>query len=68
MPTTITISRRTKEILARLKGDRTWDSFLLGLAEEYRRRRAEEALEQLREIDFDSSYEEARLKLRLRES
>ena len=48
MLTTITISKRTKDILARLKGDKTWGSFLLELAEEYRRRRADEALKRLR--------------------
>lgn len=68
MSSTITVSKRTKEILVRLKGNRTWDNFLLELAEEYRRKRAEEALERLRKIDFDSSYEEVRLKLKLRES
>ncbi len=68
MSTTITISKRVKEILTKLKGNRTWDSFLLELAEEYRRRRAEEALKRLRRIEFDSSYEEVRLKLKLRES
>ncbi len=54
------------ELLEVKVGDDT--RLLLELAEEYRRRRAEEALERLREIDFDSSYEEVRLKLRLRES
>ncbi len=65
MSTTITISRRTKDLLARLKGDKTWDEFLLELARDYRRIKAQEALEQLRKIEFDSTYEEVRLKLRL---
>lgn len=68
MPTTITVSRETKELLAKLKGDKTWDKFLFELAENYRRERTKKALEELRKIEFDSSYEEVRLKLRLRES
>ncbi len=65
MPTTITISEETKELLAKLKGDKTWDELLLELAENYRREKARKALEELREIEFDSSYEEVKLKLRL---
>jgi len=66
--TTITVSKKTKDLLARLKGNRTWDEFLMELAQKYRRERAQQALKQLREIEFDSSYEEVRLKLRLKES
>ncbi|MCD6349091.1 MAG: hypothetical protein J7L91_05625 [Candidatus Korarchaeota archaeon] len=65
MSTTITIRRETKELLAALKGKKTWDEFLLELAEDYRRRKARKALEKLRKIEFDTSYEEVRLKLRL---
>ncbi len=68
MSTTITVSKKTKDLLARLKGNRTWDEFLMELAQKYRRERAQQALKQLREIEFDSSYEEVRLKLRLKES
>jgi predicted CopG family antitoxin len=68
MPTTITVSKETKELLAKLKGDKTWDKFLFELVENYRRERAKKALEELRKIEFDSSYEEVRLKLRLGES
>ncbi len=68
MSTTITISRRTKDLLARLKGDKTWDEFLMELAQNYRKMKVQKALEQLRKIEFDSTYEEVRLKLRLKES
>jgi len=68
VPTTITISRRTKDLLARLKRDKTWDEFLTELAHNYRKTKARKALEQLRKIEFDSTYEEVRLKLRLMES
>ncbi len=67
MSTTITVSRKTKELLAKLKGEETWDEFLLKLAEIYRRERAKKALEKLRKIGSDLDYEEVRLKLRLRE-
>ena len=64
MPTTIT-ARKTKELLAKLKENKFWDKFLFELVENCRRRKAEKALEELRKIEFDSSYEEVRLKLRL---
>jgi predicted CopG family antitoxin len=65
MPTTITVSEETKELLARLKGEKTWDELLLELVENYRREKVKRALEELRKIEFDSSYEEVKLKLRL---
>ncbi len=67
MPTAITLSRRTKELLARLKGEETWDEFLLKLAEMYRRERTRRALEELRKVRSDVEYEEVRLRLKLRE-
>jgi len=65
--TTITVSRRTKELLSKLKDEETWDEFLLKLAELYRREKAKKALKELREMASDLDYEEVRLKLRLRE-
>lgn len=67
MSTTITVSRRTKELLSKLKDEETWDEFLLKLAELYRREKAKKALKELREMASDLDYEEVRLKLRLRE-
>ena len=67
VPTAITLSRRTKELLARLKGEETWDEFLLKLAEMYRRERTRRALEELRKVRSDVEYEEVRLRLKLRE-
>ncbi len=67
MPTTITISKETKEMLSHLKEDRTWDEFLRDMLEAYRRENLKRALTKLRKIEFDSTYEEVRLKLRLKE-
>jgi len=64
VPETIA-SRKTKEFLAKLKENKFWDKFLFELVKNCRRRRAEKALEELRKIEFDSSYGEVRLKLRL---
>jgi hypothetical protein len=64
VPKTIA-SRKTKEFLAKLKENKFWDRFLFELVKNCRRRRAEKALEELRKIEFDSSYGEIRLKLRL---
>ncbi len=43
--TTITVSRETKRMLERLKGEKTWDEFLLEMAFEYRKVKAEKARE-----------------------
>lgn len=61
MPETVA-ARKTKEFLAKLKENKFWDKFLFELVKNCRRRRAEKAL---RKIEFDSSYGEVRLKLRL---
>ncbi|MDK2464434.1 MAG: antitoxin VapB family protein [Candidatus Korarchaeota archaeon] len=66
--TTISVRPETKRLLASLKGDKSWDEFLLELAEELRRRRLEEALKKLRQIPMDAEYEEVRLRLGLRGS
>lgn len=66
--TTISVRPETKRLLASLKGDKSWDEFLLELAEDLRRRKLEEALRKLRQIPMDVGYEEVRLKLGLRGS
>jgi len=38
-PTTITISLKTKKLLERIKGNKTWDSFLRELAMNYKRQK-----------------------------
>jgi len=67
MSTTITLRRETKEVLASLKGDRTWDSFLLEMARVYRREKLRETLERLRKIPWAVDPREVRLRLELRE-
>ena len=65
MSTTITLSRETKEMLQRLKGNKTWDEFLLELALKEQRTRMEKALKKLREIPWVE--EDIKLKLKLKE-
>ncbi|AWS00481.1 hypothetical protein DFR87_01495 [Metallosphaera hakonensis JCM 8857 = DSM 7519] len=48
--TTITVSKEVKEKLKRMKGGRSWDEFLLILADEYSRSRCRNGLMRLREI------------------
>ena len=66
--TTISVRPETKRLLASLKGDKSWDEFLLELAEELRRRRIKGALRKLRQIPMDAEYEEVRLRLSLERS
>ncbi|MEE8423178.1 MAG: hypothetical protein V3S49_01420 [Thermodesulfobacteriota bacterium] len=50
MPTTITISQSTKELLENVKGAKKWDALLRDLAEEYvkfKRRRVRRELKKL---------------------
>ena len=67
MSTTITISKETKKLLSKLKGNKTWDDFLRELALKYKSERDKKILEKLRESadQRDLSYEEVRLKLSL---
>lgn len=59
--TTITVSRKTKELLLRLKGEETWDSFLRRLALEALREKRERARERLREL-LELDYEDVRVR------
>jgi len=52
-------------MLQRLKGDKTWDEFLLELALREQRTRMEKALKRLREIPWVE--EDIKLKLKLKE-
>ncbi len=50
MPTTITISQSTKELLENVKGEKKWDALLRDLAEDYvtfKRRRVRRELKKL---------------------
>ena len=67
--TTISVKKDVKEVLDKLRGDRSWDEFLLYLAnleEDIRRR---EALKGLREgaKNRDHGFKESKIRLRLRD-
>jgi len=50
MPTTITISKNTKELLENIKGGKNWDALLRDIAEEYmkfKRKRVRRELKKL---------------------
>ncbi|MBS7248491.1 MAG: hypothetical protein QXW47_03160 [Candidatus Jordarchaeales archaeon] len=57
--TTITLSLKTKKALEKLKGERTWDEFLLEMAAEYRKARAERAREYIRKYAVTEEEEAA---------
>ena len=63
--TTITVSSETKTILASLKGDSDWDSFLRKLALKYYFEKMEKNFEKLREIEDEEG--DRRLYLSLKE-
>lgn len=72
--TTITIRSRTKKLLEKLKGDKSWDEFLLEVYYLLTRREKIEALSKLREIVSDEdleflerNLEEVKVKWKLRE-
>ena len=48
--TTITISEEVKERLEKVKGNKSWDEFLLLLLEDYNRKKVEEGVKKLRSI------------------
>jgi len=64
MSTTITLSKETKEMLQKLKGNKTWDEFLLELALKEQRTRMEKALKKLREIPWVEEGIKLKLKLK----
>jgi len=59
--TTITVSVETKELLERLKGGKTWEEFLRGLAEEMLRERRERVRKRLGEL-LEAEFEEVRVR------
>ena len=61
MGTTITVSVETKELLRRLKGERSWDQFLRELALRELKRRREEVRRRLNEL-LELEYEEVRIR------
>jgi len=72
--TTITIRSRTKKLLEKLKGDKSWDEFLLEVYYLLTRREKIEALSKLREIVSDEdleflerNLEEVKVKWKLKE-
>lgn len=64
--TTITISVRTKQVLEALKGDESWDEFLLRLAAEFQRIAREKNRKRLAEL-LEAEFEEVRVKKWARE-
>lgn len=64
--TTITVSRETKELLSKLKGEETWDSFLRKLALEELKKRRETVREELGKL-LELEYKETRVESWARE-
>jgi len=64
--TTITISKETKLALEALKGDESWDEFLLRIIAEVQRIRREKNRERLSEL-LEAEFEEVRVKKWARE-
>jgi hypothetical protein len=58
MPTTITISRGTKEVLESIRGRKKWDVFLRELAEEYMKVKRDKVRRELKKL----LVEETRIK------
>jgi hypothetical protein len=50
MPTTITISRNTKEVLRNIKGNKKWDVLLRDLAEEYMKIKRDKIRRELKKL------------------
>jgi len=64
--TTITVSRETRELLSKLKGRETWDSFLKRLALEELKKRKDKVREELERL-LELEYEEVRVRSWARE-
>ncbi|MCD6562812.1 MAG: hypothetical protein J7K23_02695 [Thermoproteales archaeon] len=64
--TTITVYSRTKRTLESLKGDESWDEFLLKLVSEVQRLRREKNRSKLSEM-FKADFEEVKIKKWARE-
>ena len=64
--TTITVSVETKELLSKLKGGETWDSFLRRLALEELKKRRDKVREELGKL-LELEYEEVRVRSWARE-
>ncbi|MCC6002816.1 MAG: hypothetical protein LM590_00540 [Thermofilum sp.] len=64
--TTITVSRETRELLHKLKGRKTWDSFLRELALEELRKKREKIREELEKL-LELEYEDVRVRSWARE-
>lgn len=67
MRTTLTLSIKVKKMLEAIKGNMTWDNFILKtimeVQEEYRRRNYSKLASLLEDVDFEA----VRLKWRLKE-
>jgi len=59
--TTITISAKTKQALEALKGDESWDEFLLRLVAEFQRMTRERNRRRLAEL-LEAEFEEVRVR------
>jgi predicted CopG family antitoxin len=55
--TTISISEETKKKLESEKGDMSWDDFLLLLMNEYRKKKAEKGIAELRNLITNEDIE-----------
>jgi len=64
--TTITVSRETRELLSKLKGRESWDSFLKRLALEELKKRKDKVREELERL-LELEYEEVRVRSWARE-
>jgi len=64
--TTITISVKTKQALESLKGDKSWDEFLLELVAEVQRVRREKNREKLAEL-LEAEFDEVKVRKWARE-
>ena len=56
--TTITISKRTKQLLEAIKGDKDWDEFLFDIYKILRMQRKLKALKELRKLITDEDLKE----------
>ena len=56
--TTITISKRTKQLLETIKGDKDWDEFLFDIYKILRMQRKLKALKELRKLITDEDLKE----------
>jgi len=68
MSTTITIKRKIKRLLEKLRGEMAWNEFLWKMALEEHRRRALKALERIRKTkeNRDFNLEESKMRLNLK--